>query len=101
KKLMRQVITNLVSNAIKYSPEITPIQITLSYEAPTLRLEVQDKGIGVPEADQKHLFEPFHRGRNVGTISGTGLGMAIIWESVSLHGGQIDVQSRVGQGTTF
>ncbi len=101
KKLMRQVITNLVSNAIKYSSDKNPIRITLNYEAPMLRLEVKDEGIGVPEADRQHLFEPFHRGQNVGTIAGTGLGLAIIWESVSLHGGRIEVQSELGEGATF
>lgn len=101
KKLMRQIITNLVSNAIKYSPDKKPVRISLNYEAPMLRLEVQDEGIGVSEADQKHLFEPFHRGQNVGTIAGTGLGLAIIWESVILHGGRIDVQSELGKGATF
>ncbi len=101
KRLMRQVITNLVSNAIKYSPDAGSIRVTLNYESSVLRLDVIDRGIGIPEADKEHLFEPFHRGQNVGTISGTGLGLAIIWESVSLHGGRIDVQSQVGQGTTF
>jgi PAS domain S-box-containing protein len=101
KKLMRQVITNLVSNAIKYSSDKEPIRITLNYEAPMLRLEVKDEGIGIPEADLQHLFEPFHRGQNVGTIAGTGLGLAIIWESVSLHGGRIEVQSELGEGATF
>ena len=98
---MRQIITNLVSNAIKYSPEIKPIRITLNYEAPVLQLIIRDEGIGIPEADLKHLFEPFHRGQNVGTISGTGLGLAIIWESVNLHDGQITVHSQVGEGSTF
>lgn len=101
KKLMRQVINNLVSNAIKYSQEMKPIRVTLSCDESELRLEVTDEGIGIPEPDIKHLFEPFHRGQNVGMISGTGLGLAIIWESVSLHGGRIDVQSEVGRGSTF
>ena len=101
KRLMRQLITNLVSNAIKYSSDNGPIRVTLNYESPVLRLDVTDRGIGIPEADKEHLFEPFHRGQNVGTISGTGLGLAIIWESVNLHGGRIDVQSQVGQGSTF
>lgn len=101
KKLMRQIITNLISNAIKYSPVTKPIRIALNYETEMLKLAVKDEGIGVPEADQKHLFEPFHRGQNVGTIAGTGLGLAIIWESVSLHGGRIDMQSKVGQGSVF
>ena len=64
-------------------------------------LTVRDKGIGIPEADLSHLFEPFHRAANVGTISGTGLGLVIIKESVELHGGTITVESQVDVGTTF
>jgi len=100
-KLMRQIISNLVSNAIKYSPQDKPIEVTLKYIAHTLVLSVSDHGIGIPEADLKHLFEPFHRAANVGTISGTGLGLIITKESVELHGGTIAVESQVDAGTTF
>jgi PAS domain S-box-containing protein len=101
KKLMRQIINNLVSNAVKYSPADKPITVSLAYESETLIFKVQDEGIGIPEADLKHLFEPFHRAANVGAISGTGLGMVITKESVELHGGTITVVSQVGVGTTF
>jgi signal transduction histidine kinase len=57
--------------------------------------------IGIPEADIEHLFEPFHRGANVGTISGTGLGLVITKESIELHAGEITVESQLNQGTTF
>jgi signal transduction histidine kinase len=101
KKLMRQIISNLVSNAIKYSPEDTSIFVSLEYEDEALFLKVRDEGIGIPEADMKHLFEPFHRAENVGTISGTGLGLVIIKESVELQGGTITIESQVNVGTTF
>jgi signal transduction histidine kinase len=101
KKLMRQVISNLLSNAIKYSPADKPLSITLEYVDHTLVLTVKDEGIGIPEADLKHLFEAFHRAANVGTIAGTGLGLTITKEAVELHGGTITVDSRVGHGTAF
>ncbi len=101
RKLMRQVISNLMSNAIKYSPAGTTIQVNLEYTPESVVLSVRDQGIGIPDADLKHLFEPFHRAANVGTISGTGLGLVIIKESVELHSGSIEVESQVGQGTTF
>ncbi len=101
RKLIRQVISNLVSNAIKYSPDDKPITINLGYKPETVVLTVHDEGIGIPEADLKHLFEPFHRASNVGMISGTGLGLVITKELVDLHGGDIEVDSQVGIGTTM
>lgn len=101
KKLMRQIINNLVSNAVKYSSPEQEIIIRLVYETTHMVLRIEDKGIGIPEADLKHLFEPFHRAENVGAISGTGLGMVITKEAVDLHNGSIEVESQVGMGTTF
>jgi len=101
RKLIRQIISNLVSNAIKYSPAEKPIHIDLRYTPDALRLTIRDEGIGIPEDDLKYLFEPFHRATNVGTISGTGLGLVITKEAVELHGGSITVESQVGEGTTM
>lgn len=100
-KLLRRIISNLVSNAVKYSPEGTTITVTLTYTEETLTLTVCDQGIGIPEADLKHLFEPFHRATNVGTIAGTGLGLSITKQSVELHGGAITVESQLNVGSTF
>ena len=100
-KLMRQTINNLLTNAVKYSPIDKPITMTLEYTAQSLLLTVHDEGIGIPDADIKHLFEPFHRASNVGATSGTGLGLVITKESVERHGGIITVESQLGQGTTF
>lgn len=100
-KLMQQIISNLLSNAIKYAPEDKPIHLDLTFTATAVRLQVQDKGIGIPAADLPYLFEPFHRAANVGTISGTGLGLVITKEAVELHGGTITVDSQLGVGTTF
>lgn len=100
-KLMRHIVSNLVSNAIKYSPQGGSVHVRLDKADDLLVLEVRDNGIGIPEADIKHLFEPFHRGGNVDTISGTGLGLAIAKEAVEQHGGTINVKSRMGEGSTF
>ncbi len=101
-RLLRQIITNLVSNAIKYSPPGSAVEIGLDCTRPeAFTLEVRDHGIGIPLADQAHLFEPFHRATNVGTIPGTGLGMNIIRHSVELHGGTITFSSAENAGTTF
>ena len=100
-KLIRQIISNLIANAIKYSPEDKVVRIHLVYTAAAVILKVSDEGIGIPEADLSHLFEPFHRAANVGTISGTGLGLVITREAVELHGGTITVESQQDVGTTF
>ncbi len=100
-RLMHRIITNLLTNAIKYSPSDTPIFVSLDTTADDMVLRVRDQGIGIPLADQKHLFQPFHRATNVGTIAGTGLGLSIIKRAVELHDGTIEVKSEVGIGTTF
>ncbi len=99
RKLMRQIISNLVSNAVKYSGGGSAITINLEYRDRDFVLTVLDEGIGIPEPDLKHLFEPFHRADNVGVISGTGLGLTIAKESVEMHGGTIDVKTELNKGT--
>jgi PAS domain S-box-containing protein len=101
RRLLHQVISNLLSNAIKYSPEDQPIQMSLSMTDTHYILSVQDYGIGIPEADLKYLFAPFHRASNVGTISGTGLGLVIVKDIVELHGGTISVESVPDKGSKF
>jgi PAS domain S-box-containing protein len=100
-KLMRHILNNLLSNAVKYSPQGGVVRFTLACEGQELLIRVQDEGIGIPPKDLEHLFEPFHRGENVGTIQGTGLGLAITKRAVDLHGGTIVCDSVVGAGTTF
>ncbi|MBX3080939.1 MAG: PAS domain S-box protein [Anaerolineae bacterium] len=100
-RLMRQIINNLVTNALKYSPSDSAVRVTLSSHDEQVVISVADDGIGIPPEDRKHLFAPFHRAGNVGAISGTGLGLVIIKQAVELHGGTIHVDSQVGVGTTF
>ncbi|WP_299485256.1 ATP-binding sensor histidine kinase [Acaryochloris sp. IP29b_bin.137] len=100
-KILRQILSNLLSNAIKYSPEKTTVRFNVSFSENEATFLVQDQGIGIPEADQPHLFESFHRATNVGQIQGTGLGLAIVKKSVELHRGTITFESIADQGTTF
>ncbi len=101
KKLMRHIITNLLTNAFKYSSDEKPVILTLTHQEATLGLTVKDGGIGIPKDDLAYLFQPFHRAANVGSISGTGLGLVIAKESVELLGGTLTVTSELGQGSTF
>lgn len=101
KKLLQPILTNLLSNAIKYSPPGSKVDLELYYQDENVIFKIKDRGIGIPVADRQQLFEPFHRGRNVGNISGTGLGLSVVKKFVELHGGQISVASEVGVGTTF
>lgn len=101
KRVIRQVLSNLVANAIKYSAPESTIRIRLERDDDVMVLKVADEGIGIPETDLKHLFEPFHRASNVETIPGTGLGLVIVKESVELHSGLISVETQVDVGTTF
>ena len=102
KKLFTHIITNLVENAIKYSPDSEKApEVATTYHDSSIEIAVRDYGLGIPEEDQKKLFDSFYRASNVGNIQGTGLGLAIVEEFVKLHGGAIKVLSKVGEGTTF
>lgn len=100
-KLLRQILSNLLTNAIKYSPQGDKVTLELDCKNGEAVFQIQDRGIGIPKEDQQHLFEFFHRATNVGHISGTGLGLAIVKKCVDLHRGHISVLSEVGFGTTF
>ncbi len=100
-KLLRHILHNLLSNAMKYSPAGTPVLFTVECRADSIVLRVQDHGIGIPEAEQAHLFETFFRASNARGVAGTGLGLAIVRQAVELHGGEITCESREGVGTTF
>jgi PAS domain S-box-containing protein len=98
-KLIRQILGNLLSNALKYSPIGLPVDCRLRCSDSEVTIEVHDQGIGVRPEDVERLFEAFHRGTNVGAISGNGLGLAIVKQSVEAHQGEIAVQSLIGKGT--
>jgi signal transduction histidine kinase/CheY-like chemotaxis protein len=97
--LLRQIFTNLISNAIKYSPEGGNIEFHLIGKDNQVIFSVQDEGIGIPVADQQNLFKSFCRASNVDTIPGSGLGLVIVRACVELHGGEVALNSQLGQGT--
>ncbi len=100
-KLLRHIIINLLSNAVKYSAPGTDVVLSLSTAPEGLLIDVTDHGIGIPEPDQANIFEAFQRARNVGKVSGTGLGLALVHRLVTQHNGSITFISSPGVGTTF
>ena len=103
---LERVIGNLLNNAVKYSPAGGEVVVTLTREETSAGdwavLVVRDQGIGIPAADLPHVFEPFHRGRNVvGKVAGTGIGLAGVRQIVEQHGGTITAQSQEGAGSAF
>lgn len=101
KKMLKNIFINLISNAIKYSPEGSCIYFTLSLEDELLRASIRDEGIGIPEGDQKHLFSRFFRAANAFNIQGTGLGLNIVKRYLDILEGDIRFASEEGKGTTF
>lgn len=100
-RLLRQALSNLVHNAVKYTPSGGEINVELRCHEDTLIFTVSDHGIGIPPADLERIFDPFHRASNVETLPGTGLGLAITKQSIESQDGQVSVQSEIGKGTTF
>ncbi|WP_322679303.1 PAS domain S-box protein [Nostoc sp. DedQUE03] len=98
-RLLRSILSNLLLNAIKYSPEGGNVNLSLEFKSDRVILQVQDQGIGILLADQKQLFQPFHRGKNVRSIPGTGLGLVVVKKCVDLHQGHINITTEVGIGT--
>ena len=99
--LLKHIVQNLVSNAIKFSDDGATIELHTSLHRGTFILSVSDKGIGIPLEDQQHLFERFFRGGNVENIQGTGLGLHIVDKYASLMHGTVKCNSIPGEGTTF
>jgi len=98
--LLRKILVNLLSNALKYSDENSAVAVRAVCQPQRLTLSVQDHGLGISEADQAHLFERFFRARNVAALQGTGLGLYIVARYVELLGGTITLASILHQGTT-
>lgn len=100
-QMLTNVISNLLNNAIKYSPENSRIRLRSRIRDGRLAIEVSDEGIGIPLEDQPHLFERFFRAGNATTIQGTGLGLSIIKRHLDLMRGGITFSSAPGKGTVF
>lgn len=98
KVLLYQVLTNLLSNAFKYSPPESTVWLSLVVEGESVRITVRDEGIGIPAADLPHLGEAFYRGANANSLPGSGLGLLIVKQALRLMGGTLQVESVEGQG---
>lgn len=99
--LIKSSVINLISNAVKYSGEDTFIEFSTEITDTECTICVKDNGIGIPEEDQKNLFEPFFRAHNTGSIPGTGLGLNIVRRYVSLMGGEMEYRSAMNEGALF
>lgn len=99
--LMRQVVSNLLSNAAKYSPQADRIEVAARTTSDVIAISVRDFGLGIPEADLPRLFDRFFRASNVTGIAGTGIGLNLCRSMVQLHGGTLDVVSKEGEGSLF
>jgi two-component system, OmpR family, sensor kinase len=100
-KLLFQAFSNLISNAVKYSPAGGGIEVSMESSPDQVVIAVSDRGIGIPAGDLEHLFERYHRGSNVSGIVGTGVGLYLVKTAVELHRGSVEVQSREGEGSCF
>jgi signal transduction histidine kinase len=98
-----QLLTNLIGNALKFTPSAGAVSVQLTDGSPEVVIEVRDTGPGIPPDELPHIFERFYRGTNTGDAraSGSGLGLAIVRSIVEMHGGEIDVESALGHGTVF
>jgi PAS domain S-box-containing protein len=100
-KLMKFVLNNLLSNAAKYSPQGGKVELNISTDKKHILIEVIDEGIGIPPEDIQKIYDAFYRTKTANEIAGTGLGLAIVKRAVDLHGGEIKVESKLGEGTRF
>ena len=100
-RLVYQAVSNLISNAIKYSPPASPIDIEVTMEHGEARIVVTDCGIGIPDKDRTHLFERYFRGSNVSEIAGTGVGLYLVAMVAKLHGGSVRADGVEGGGSRF
>lgn len=101
KSIYPHVLTNLISNAFKYSEGKPSPQLSLMFTSKEMHLKVKDHGIGIPWEDQERLFESFYRAKNTGSIQGNGMGLAIVKQFIELHGAAIKIHSLEGEGAEF
>jgi signal transduction histidine kinase len=99
-RLLGHIFTNLLSNAVKYSESGATVHFAFERNGTEAVGTVRDRGVGISEEDQQKLFTAFHRGANVGSRPGTGLGLMLVKRCTELHGGKVRVSSQIGEGTT-
>ena len=98
---LHQVITNLLTNALKFTPAGGQVSIRTSQRGADAVLQVSDTGVGIPAEDLPHVFDRFWRGQSAASISGSGIGLAIAAELTQAHGGALTARSEPGQGAEF
>mgnify|MGYP001588903452 CR=1 FL=1 len=98
---MKNILFNLISNAIKFSSENKSIEVNAQVKKSSVKISVKDNGIGISKEDQKHLMERFYRGTNASNIQGTGLGLHIVSKYAELLNGTVACKSELGVGTEF
>ncbi len=100
-KLLEPALIGVLKNAVQYSPPETRVLVSLYLERDDVIIRVSDSGVGIPQDEVNLIFEPFHRAANVEIVPGTGLGLVFVKQCVERHGGEITVESSLGQGTTI
>jgi PAS domain S-box-containing protein len=101
RNLLKNILLNLLSNALKFSPDGSPVKLNCNFTPVELTISVSDSGIGISPEDQQHLFERFFRASNAANIQGTGLGLHIVGKYLGLLGGSIEIRSSLDHGSTF
>ena len=99
--LVQNIVINLISNAVKYSPEQKPINVICNKAGENIEIKIIDQGIGIPQQEQKNMFKRFYRAANAINIGGTGLGLNIVKRYLDLIDGQISFNSKEGEGSEF
>lgn len=98
-RIFRYIFSNIISNALKYSGDDSTFYISIDINEKSVVLKVRDEGIGIMEEDLEKLYDPFHRGKNVGAISGTGLGLALVKQYSEILDINVDIKSKINEGT--
>jgi two-component system sensor histidine kinase BaeS len=98
---LAQVVTNLLTNSMKFTPAEGQVTVVVAPDDGTARLEVADSGVGIPAEELDHVFERFWRSSRAGQTAGSGIGLAVVAELVRAHGGSVEVSSRLGAGARF
>jgi two-component system phosphate regulon sensor histidine kinase PhoR len=103
REALGSAVRNLLDNAVKYSPGAKTVWLDASAEGGEIRIAVRDRGVGISEQDRKHIFDRFYRadGEISKRVKGAGLGLSLVRYIVTAHGGTVECQSRVGEGSTF
>ena len=98
-QLLRQLFSNLLINAAKYSPPMAPIAVEAKIDGRFVEITVIDTGIGIPADERERVFEQYYRGSNTGAVEGTGLGLTLCRQIVAAHGGDIRIDDNKPAGT--